>query len=362
LKKIKLFEPYHDVKEENAIRTVLKSKFWASGSGINNVEKFEKKFAKFVNSGTCVSVNSGTAALHLAISLFNPQKKNILLPSLSFVSTSHAVLYNDAKPIFVDVNLETLCIDPNEISDKISDNTAMIIPVHFGGLVKNLDKIKKIAKDEDAVVVDDAAHACGAKFKSKKIGSMTDATCFSFHPVKNLSMPTGGAITFNKKNSDLFERRLKSLRWCGISSRSGNDYDVTELGWNYYMNEFSASIGLEQLKKLNSMNTKRQKIAKRYFDEIKIPEKMPYEKDCSYHLYWILVENRNNFIKKMSHKKIEIGTHYRPIHTFSFYNKKINLPNTQYVSQRIVTLPIHPNLSENEVSTVIKYVNKFSTQ
>ena len=358
--KIKLFEPFHDIKEENAIRTVLKSNFWASGSGVKNVKKFEKRFAKFVNANTCVSVNSGTAALHLAISLFNTQKKNIILPSFSFVSTSHAVLYNNAKPIFVDVDLETLCIDPNEISDKITDNTAMIIPVHFGGMVKNLDKIKKIAKDMNVVVVDDAAHACGAKFKGKKIGSLADATCFSFHPVKNLSMPTGGAITFNKKNSDMFERRLKSLRWCGISSRTGTDYDVTELGWNYYMNEFSASIGLEQLKKLNSMNKKRQKIAKRYFNEIKIFEKMPFENYCSYHLYWILVENRKEFIKKMSSKQIETGTHYKPIHTFSFYNKKINLPNTYYVSERIVTLPIHPNLSENDVSKIIKYVNKFA--
>lgn len=359
-KKIKLFDPVINIAEEKAVIKVLRSRFWASGSGIGNVEKFEKKFNKYVGSNSTVAVNSGTAALHLALSLFDIKNKEVILPSISFVSTAHAIIYNGGKPVFADVDPLTLNIDPESIFNSITNNTKMILPVHFGGLASNIDKIQKICAKSKIFLVEDAAHASGSKFHGKKIGTHGSAVCFSFHPVKNLAMPTGGAITLNGQKNGEFKKILQSKRWCGISSRKGAEYDVSTLGWNYYMNEFSAGVGISQLKKLDKMNLIRKKIAKRYNAGLSIESKIPYTQDCSYHLYWIQVKNRNTFIKKMTESGIETGIHYKPIHTMSMYKLKNNLPITNNVGDTIVSLPMHPNLTENDIDKIISSANKFS--
>jgi len=220
-----------------------------------------------------------------------------------------------------------------------------------------MQSLKKISKSNSLFIVEDAAHACGAKYKGKKIGSLSDFTCFSFHPVKNLAMPKGGAITINSKNRKLLKKKLNSLRWCGIRNRNGPFYDITELGFNYYMDEISAAIGIEQLKKLDKLNKRRFDIAKRYDKEIKISEKIPLNNECSYHLYWILVKDRKRFMKKMAKKKIEIGIHYIPVHMMSFYKSKKKLPVTDEIGKNIVTIPMHPKLSEKEIDYIIKTIN-----
>ena len=357
---IKLFDPAIDEKEEKAITKVLQSKFWASGASTNNVLKFEKKFAKYVNAKKCIAVNSGTAALHLALSLLDIKNKEVILPSLTFVSTAHAILYNGGIPKFVDVDPKTLCIDPNEIKKAVSKKTKVILPVHFGGMPCNLDEIQKICVNKKIEIIEDAAHAVGTSFKNKKIGSNGMAVCFSFHPVKNLAMPTGGAITLNDKNYKKYESKLKSLRWCGITNRKGVKYDVDKVGWNYYMNEFSAVMGLEQLKKLGKLNERRKKIAKIYSNEIQIDSKMPFNKECSYHIFWLQVKNRDNFIKKMAIKGIETGIHYLPVHKMSIYKGKHHLPVTDEIAKKIVSIPIHPNLSDYDVDKIIKNTNNLN--
>jgi dTDP-4-amino-4,6-dideoxygalactose transaminase len=358
MKKIKLFDPHVD-QEEKIINKILKSGFWASGAGIASVSKFEEKFQKYTNSKNCIAVNSGTAALHLALSLENIKNKEVILPSLSFVSTAHAIRYSGGIPVFADIDEETLCIDSNKIEEKISPNSKIILPVHFGGMSCDLDKILKISKKKNLKIIEDAAHAAGTSFKNKKIGAHGDFVCFSFHPVKNLAMPSGGAITINNKNSEKYSKLLKSLRWCGISDRKGPKYDVKHLGWNYYMNEFSAEIGLIQLKKLDRMNKKRKEIAKKYWNELNVNLKMPFDKNCAYHLYWIQVENRDKLMKELKRNNIESGIHYKPIHQMTYYKTKIKLPITDKVAKRILTIPIHPNLTESETSRVIKIINKF---
>ena len=288
------------------------------------------------------------------------ENKEVILPSLSFVSTDHAVLYNKAKPVFVDVDPNTLCLDPEMVRKSITKNTALILPVHFGGMPSKLDELHKLCNQCDITLIEDAAHAAGASYKNRKIGSHSTAVCFSFHPVKNLAMPTGGAITLNGKNSSRFDKILRSRRWCGISDRKGVKYDVTDLGWNYYMNEFSAAIGIEQLKRLDKMNSKKVKIAKRYSKEIDTEIKMPFDKDCSYHLYWIQVKHRESFMRKMQDNNIETGIHYRPIHTMTFYKDNAKLPVTEEASKKIVSIPIHSNLDESDVDKIIKLVNRFS--
>ena len=360
MKKIKLFDPIIGVDEKRSITKVLESKFWASGSGSGNVFKFEEKFRKYLDANTCVAVNSGTAALNLSLSLIDIKNCEVILPSLSFVSTANAIILNGGKPVFVDVDPRTLNIDPEKIENSISTRTKIILPVHFGGLACNLKEIQSIAKKFQLTVIEDAAHAAGAIYNKKKIGSHSTAVCFSFHPVKNLAMPTGGLISINNKQHEKFRKLLLARRWCGITDRKETYYDVKELGWNYYMNEFSAAIGLEQLKKLDKLNNIRKKIAKRYSQELKIETKMPYEIDCSYHFYWILVKNRNMVRKKLSEYGIETGTHYKPIHTFSYYRSKNKLNITEDVGKRIIILPCHPNLKKQDVDKIIKLTNKFS--
>ena len=359
-KKIKLFDPIIDESEEKSIIKVLQSKHWASGSGSGNVEKFENQFNNYVGSRDSVAVNSGTSALNLALSLMNIKNKEVIVPSLTFVSTIHAIKLNGGKPIFVDVDQKNLCIDPNEIIEKITPKTKVILPVHFGGMPCDLNKIKKICKEYDLIQVEDAAHASGSTYQNQKIGTHGTAVCFSFHPVKNLAMPTGGLISLNTKSSKKFKKILESKRWCGISDRHDSFYDVKEMGWNYYMNEFSATIGISQLKKLDKLNNTRKKIAKIYEKELDVLEKIPFSTNCSYHLYWILTKKRKSFMKNLNDVGIETGIHYRPIHKMSYYKSKIKLPITEKAGSEIVTIPIHPNLTENNIEKIIKYVNRFS--
>lgn len=357
MEKIKLFDPYVDDSEKQALSRVLTSHFWASGSGVGNVQKFEKEFSKYVGSRASVAVNSGTAALNLALSMYDIKNKEVILPSLSFVSTANAVIENGGIPKFVDIDENTLCMDVEKISKLISKKTRIILPVHFAGLAANLKKISTICKNHGLVCIEDAAHAAGTTFSKKKIGSGSEMVCFSFHPVKNLAMPNGGLISINRNDHKKVSKILKEKRWCGITNRTNVDYDVKNIGWNYYMNEFSAAIGLVQLKKLNKANLLRRKIAKMYYNGISLEEKMPFDNECSYHFYWIRVKNRTRFRKKLSEHGIETGIHYKPIHTFSYYRSKTKLPITEKVGKEIVSLPTHPNLTKENIEKIIKTVN-----
>jgi len=361
--KIKLFEPTQGKAEERSVLQVLRSKFWASGQGMGKVKEFENSFNKYIHSDRCVAVNSGTAALHLALSLVDIKGKEVILPPITFVSSAHAIVYNGGIPVFADVDPKTLCIDPTSIKKKITTRTKVLLPVHLGGMPCNLDEITSICKQHKLKLIEDAAHACGSIYKRKKIGNHGMAVCFSFHPVKNLAMPTGGAISLNGVKSSLHQKVLSSRRWCGISNRDGPFYDVARLGWNYYMNEFSAAIGLAQLKKLDKSNKKRKDIAKTYSKKINLEDKMPFDPQCSYHLYWIRVKNRKDFIKKMAKKGIETGIHFLPINKMKFYMRISNsinsdLINSNKLSAQIVSIPMHPNLTDNEISFIINSINK----
>ena len=359
MNKIKLFDPIVTKQEEIQLLAALKSGHWASGAGSGFVHKFEKQFQKFVGAKTCVAVNSGTAALHLALSEADVCGNEVLLPSLTFVSTAHSVLYNNGKVKFVDVDPTTLCMDIDSVKKKITKRTKVLLPVHFGGMPADLMSLKGVASQNNSALIDDAAHAAGATINGKRIGSIGMMSCFSFHPVKNLAMPTGGLVAINQKDTQRIRKRLLSKRWCGITDRKDVNYDVKELGWNFYMNEFSAAIGLAQLSVLDKLNKKRLKVAKTLHRKLNVEEKMPLNEECVYHFYWILVKNRKEFRKKLNKLGIETGIHYRPIHQMSLYRSNEKLPVTERVSQQIVTLPTHPNLTEENLNKIIESVNKF---
>jgi len=358
-KKIKLFDPVIGISEEREAVKILRSGYWASGAGSGKVLQFENKFREYLGSDQCIAVNSGTAALNLSLSLLNIKNKEVILPSLSFVSTAHAVTLNGGIPVFVDVDAKTCCIDPKQIKKAISKKTAAILPVHFAGMACNMDKILEMCEESNIQLVEDAAHASGAKYNHKKIGSHGMAVCFSFHPVKNIAMLTGGLISINHKKHKKFKKILNERRWCGITNRQRFTYDVKQIGWNYYMNELSAGLGIIQLKKLDRLNLIRNNVAKRYHNEIELEEKMPYQKDCSYHFYWIMVKNRDKLMQKLKQNGIETGIHYRPIHTMSMYKNKKKLPMTEKVGKKIISLPTHPNLTNNDVTEIISKINRF---
>lgn len=357
---IKLFDPYVTKKEEKYLLTTLRSGNWASGAGSKFVNLFEKKFQEYIGAKSCIAVNSGTAALHLALSVSDVSKKEIVLPSLTFVSTAHAALYNDAKVKFVDIEPNTLCLDPDQVKKMITKQTRVILPVHFGGMPADLSSLQALAEQTNAILIDDAAHAVGAKFHNKKIGYWGSLSCFSFHPVKNLAMPTGGLIAINDKNYKQIRKTLLSRRWCGITDRKDVNYDIKEIGWNFYMNEFSAAIGLAQLSVLDKLNKKRLNVAKKFHKKLNVEKKMLLNSDCSYHFYWILVRDRDQFRKKMAEAGIETGIHYKPVHKMTMYRNAVRLPVTDQVSQQIVTLPTHPNLTEENIDKIIDCVNKYS--
>jgi len=283
---------------------------------------------------------------------------NEMSPSLSHVSIAHSVVINGGKPIFVDINPKTLCVEPDSIRKTISKKTKVVLPVHFGGLPCELQEIKQICRDSNIYLLEDAALAAGSSYKNKKIGSHGDAVCFSFHPVKNIAAPKGGMIALNGKDAKKFKQNLIAARNSGISKEA--NYAVNQLGWNFYMNEFSAAIGIEQLKRLDKMILKRNEIAKRYFNEIELEHKMQYKKECAYNFYWILVKNQKKFINQMRQHKIEVANYHPPIHKLKFYHSNKKLRNTENVTIYLILIPTHPNLSDSDVDKIIKLTNKFS--
>ena len=358
-KQVKIFDPVISHKEATAIKKVLISHQWALGNGTGLVSKFEEKFNDFIGSASCVAVDSGTAAINLALSLIDVKDKEVILPSLCYVSVAHAVTLNGGIPVFADVDPKTLCITTKDIEKKHSKKTKVVIPVHFAGLPCDLTSIINYCKKYKLNIIEDACLALGSTYKGKNIGTHSPFVCFSFHPVKNLAMPKGGAITLNGKQNAISKKILKSKRWCGISKKSIVDDQVDEVGLNNYMNEFSAAIGLEQLKKLHKMISKRKKIAKMYSTKINLESKMPFSLDSSYNFYWILTKNRHNLIRKLIDNGIECGTYHTPIHKVKLY-KATNLPNTDKISKEIVCLPNHPNLDFSDVQRIIDIVNSVS--
>jgi perosamine synthetase len=373
---IPVFKPSIGDEELAAVKEVFKS-YWI-GLG-PKTEEFERKFAEYSGVNYAIGTNNGTAALHLALKSFNiGPGDEVILPSLTFISCAHAVLYCGAKPVFADVYADTLTLNINDIKEKITKKTRAIMPVHYGGHPCDMNAIMEIAKEHNLIVIEDAAHACGAEYKKRKIGSISDITCFSFHAVKNLTTGEGGMITTNSANiADI----LRRLRWLGISKGTWDRYaprqdasleslpkwyyKVAELGYKYHMSDIQAAIGIVQLKKLDKLNQKRREIAKYYSDQlsklswIETPVEKEYAK-CVYHLYVIKAENRDGLIPYLTKNGIAASVHYMPIHLHPLYRKyKTSVPVTMKVWKKLVTLPMFPDLSNSDTENIIKTIRGF---
>lgn len=370
MKQIPLSDVDINDEEIKIVIDVLKSK-WLSMGPIT--QQFEGEFANYLKIKYAYGVSNGTAALHLANKVLGIGKGDeVIVPSLSFVATANASLYCGAKPVFADItSLDNLNISPDDILEKITDKTRAITVVHYGGYPCDMDAIMEIAQDNDLKVIEDAAHAPGAEYKGKKCGTIGDVGCFSFFSNKNLVTGEGGMIVTNHDNLAGKIRTMRShsmttLTWDRHNGHAYS-YDIDDIGFNYRINEIASALGLIQLSKLDFNNNRRKAIFNEYInnlngtDEITIPFKN-FNWKSSYHIFPILLsENVDKYeiIDGLKANGVQTSIHYPPIHSFSYYkqNFKLNnlfLPNTEFVANNIITLPLYPEMTKEEVIYVTK--------
>lgn len=341
---------------------------------------FEEEFAKYIGCKYAVAVNSCTAALHISLAALGIGKGNeVITTPYTFISTVNVILQQGAMPVFVDIKPDTFNINPDLIRGKINDKTKAIILVHFAGQPCDMGKIIKIAKDNNLLVIEDAAHAISAEYEGKKIGTIGDATSFSFYPTKNMTTGEGGMVTINDEE---LKEKLKIWGLHGISKDAWKRYyaegswyyEVICPGYKYNMTDIQASLGLHQLKKLNRFQRKREKIVKAYDEAFKDMKEItiPFVKDNikhAWHLYVIKIVseklkiNRNQFIEALKAENIGTSVHFIPAHLQPYYRdtfrfKKGDFPNAGYAFERVISLPLFPKMSDKDVKDVIDAVRK----
>ena len=367
---IPIFRPWFDEEEVDAVREVLMSGWVGPGQ---KVEELETQFANYVGAEHAISLNSCSAALLLGLMVLDVEGGEVITTPLTFVATNHAILQNGATPVFCDIDPETLNIDPEAIAANITPQTRAIMVVHFAGHPCDMDAILAVANRHGIPVVEDAAHASGARYKDRMIGGVGTVTCFSFDARKNLSTCDGGMLTTN--DADLAER-ARRLRWMGISRGTWDrfrkngverrwEYEVSELGYKCYMNDLNAAIGLVQLGKLESANAQRREIFMQYghaFDQLDWFQ-APVEKAnvrSAMHAYVARVPDRDGLIDYLGKRDIDAGVHYKPCHLFEVYKPYHKaLPVTDTVWPSLVTLPLFPSMTESEMGQVVEAVRSF---
>ena len=357
---IPLFRPRISEEAIAAAADVLRSGWLGLGP---RTAEFEQAFASYVGAPHCVGLNSCTAAIHLAIHMLNlPPESEVITTPITFVSTNHAILYEGLKPVFADVDGTTGNLDPQSVREKITARTGAVIVVHYGGYPADLDEIYAVANEHDISVIEDCAHAAGSEYRGSRIGSHGRFHAFSFHAVKNLPMGDGGALTVTSSEDD---ERLRRLRWLGIDKdtyrRTGKqgyswEYDVAEVGFKCHMNDIEASIGLAQLRLLDSENGRRREVASLYraalsgINGLTLPPESP-DRSSSYHLFPVLVERRNHFVEALRGKGIDTGVHYRRNDEYSMYTRS-ELPGAEYFSSHVVSLPMHLDLRDGDIEVI----------
>jgi len=361
----------------DAVVDTLKSDYLTCGP---KIEELEKKLCEVTGAKYAVAVSNGTAALHIAAMAAGfGEGDEVIVSSITFAASSNCVLYCGAKPVFADINPETYNIDPASIRKLITPKTKGIIAVDFTGQAVEHDEIKKICSEHNLVLIEDAAHALGTKYKGQPVGSIADMTCFSFHPVKTVTSGEGGAVT---TNDEALYRRLLRLRSHGITRHQDEMVHPTdarwyneqvELGYNYRMTDFQAALLVSQLGKLDRFSRRRSEIVKMYdkafldMPEIIVQREIP-ESDTTRHLYILRLNldklscDRRQFFDAMTAENVCPQVHYLPVYRHSYYEKlgyeKGLCPNSEKYYNEVMSIPLYYSLTDNDVEDVIKAVKK----
>jgi perosamine synthetase len=379
------FLPFHvpDISEDEiqSVVETLRSGWLTTGA---KVRQLEEDFAKYVTCRHAVAVNSGTAALHLALDAIGIKEGDeVIVPTMTFAATAEVVLYFKARPVLVDCRQDTFNIDPEKIEKAISSRTKAIIPVHFGGQPCDMDQILEIAREYKLKVIEDAAHALPARYQGKMVGTIGDITCFSFYATKPITTGEGGMIT--TENDEYADRmRIMSLHgiskdaWKRYTANGSWYYEILYPGYKYNLTDIAAAIGLGQLKKCDRFWEARKRIAAMYDEgfadlpEIRRPLCQP-EVEHAWHLYVIQLElerlriSRSEFVEALKKENIGTSVHFMPLHLHPFYRntfgyKPQDFPNASAVFERIVSLPIYPRMTEADVEGVITAVTDIVRQ
>lgn len=357
---IKLSKSCIGEAEKLSVKNTLDNEFLGMG---DNVKKFENDLTNFIGRPAVCVVN-GTAALHLAVQSCGIGKGDeVLVPSLTYISSFQSISAAGALPIACDINSKNLIIDIADAEKRITKRTKAIMPVHYAGGVGDLNSIYKFAKKYSLRIIEDAAHAFGTTYRNKRIGSFGDITCFSFDGIKNITSGEGGCVVSD--DEDILQK-IRDARLLGVEKDTEQrfkgvrswDFNVSSQGWRYHMSNIMAAIGIEQLKRIDEFSTKRQNIAKKY-DQLFSDHQFikPIYQDYNTvvpHIYVIRVigmQDRKIIQKKMLNQGIEIGYHYQPNHWLSMYMDKSMppLPVTNSIYPELLSLPLHPDLLDKDI-------------
>jgi UDP-4-amino-4,6-dideoxy-N-acetyl-beta-L-altrosamine transaminase len=369
--------PLIEEDDISAVVDSLKSNWITKGP---KTMEFEKRFAEYVGAKYAVAVNSCTAGLHLALVAAGIGKGDeVITSTMTFASSANVIIHVGAKPVFIDIDPVAMNIDVDKIREKITPRTKGIIPVHMAGHPVQMDEIMSLADEYKLFVLEDAAHAVYTQYKGKMIGSIGDATAFSFYATKNLATGEGGMVT---TNDQALADKVRIMSVHGISKNAWNRYtaagswyyEVLYPGFKYNMTDIQAALGLTQLAKLERMQGIRQKIAARYNEEfgkmpeIEIPVELEYARHA-WHLYIIklnldkLTIDRAQFIEELKEENIGTSVHFIPVPMHPYYKetfgyKQGDFPTAEAIYQRIISLPLYPKMSAQDTEDVISAVKR----
>lgn len=347
-------------EEKKAVLGVLDRQYLGMGQ---EVQIFENELAAFFGRET-VCTNTGTSALHLALQALGiGPNDEVLVQSLTYVASFQAISATGARPVACDIDPETITISLEDAKKRLTNKTRAILPVHYASGVGELDELYEFANDNDLRVVEDAAHAFGTVYKGKKVGSFGDISCFSFDGIKNITSGEGGAIVTSDEE---ILQKVKDARLLGVEKDTEKrytgdrswDFDVSSQGWRYHMSNVMAAIGIEQFKKYPIFSAKRKKLHAYYREKLTGVKNIKLLKqDVNQivpHIFVIKVKApyRDQVRKLLEEKGIPTGIHYKPNHKLSYYTNDTTLPYTEMVAKELLTLPLHPELDENDLDYI----------
>ncbi len=362
-------------QEIDAVAGVLRSGWITTGA---NTAEFEKQFACFTGNQHAIALSSATAGMHLLLQAYGiGSGDEVITPSMTWVSTVNLITLCGARPVFVDIDKDTLMTTAQLIEPLITENTKLIIPVHFAGAALDLDALYALGEKYNIPIVEDAAHAAGTYYKQKHVGSRGTAI-YSFHPIKNMTTGEGGMFC---TNDEVLAEKIRRLKFHGLGVDAFDRHtqgrspqaEVQEPGFKYNLTDMAAVLGLGQLKQLPGFNQVRTRIANQYanaFREFKGIEPLlvpDYPMQHSWHLFIVRIleeqvgMNRDEFMQRLKEQNIGTGLHFRAVHEQKYYREHMpgeaeNLPNTDYNSQRICSLPLFPSMQDSQVNQVIEAI------